>query len=72
MQEKRFLQQNWLLSPASCGKAETGGQARIGAGMRRGCCGLRTLAQGDTAHRQETSHSHPSKSQQRQGKAQEC
>lgn len=24
MQEKRFLQQNWLLSPASCGKAETG------------------------------------------------
>lgn len=28
MQEKRFLQQNWLLSPASCGKAEAGVRAR--------------------------------------------
>lgn len=49
MQEKRFLQQNWLLSPASCGKAETGVRQEIGAGMRRGCSGLRTIAQRGTA-----------------------
>lgn len=34
MQEKRFLQQNWLLSPASCRKAEAEVKHEMEAGMQ--------------------------------------
>lgn len=34
MQEKRFLQQNWLLSPASCRKAEGEVKHEMEAGMQ--------------------------------------
>jgi len=75
MQEKRFLQQNWLLSPASCGQAEAGVRQGIRAGMRRGSSAPGTLAQRGTAQhagRRHPTATHPSSHPSAEGARDGC
>lgn len=69
MQEKRFLQQNWLLSPASCRKAEAEVKHEMEAGMQTGKGGAVLVAgplPEEARHSKQPAQGYPQNPQQRQ------